>query len=165
VLSGLRGFFVFVSLVAFVPLASRTQTPGAPVLGRISFPTSGAPAAQSAFVRGVLLLHSFEYDDAIAAFREAQNADPGFAMAYWGEALSYNQPLWLNENLAKARATLDRLRTIQHAGRGQNLAGGKTPLTAPTPREQGYLDAVQRLFGDGDKASRRSNESASRAVP
>ena len=41
-------------------------------LGRISFPDSGAAAAQPAFIRGVLLLHSFEYDDAIAAFREAQ---------------------------------------------------------------------------------------------
>ena len=39
------------------------------VLGRISFPTSGSAAAQPAFIRGVLLLHSFEYDDAIAAFR------------------------------------------------------------------------------------------------
>ena len=38
-------------------------------------------------MRGVLLLHSFEYDEAIDAFRQAQKADPGFAMAYWGEAL------------------------------------------------------------------------------
>ena len=30
-------------------------------LGAISFPNSGASAAQAPFVRGVLLLHSFEY--------------------------------------------------------------------------------------------------------
>src|SRR6185295_18438350 len=77
-----------------------------PSLGRISFPTSGTPPAQAPFVRGVLLLHSFEYDDAIEAFRQAQRIDPGFAMAYWGEALAYNQPLWYNENLVKARAVL-----------------------------------------------------------
>ena len=29
-------------------------------------------------------------------------------MAYWGEALAYNQPLWLNENLASARAVVAR---------------------------------------------------------
>jgi hypothetical protein len=52
-------------------------------LGRIDFPTSGPPAAQAAFLRGVLLLHSFEYDDAIVAFRQAQANAPGFAMAYW----------------------------------------------------------------------------------
>src|SRR6186997_1204101 len=69
-----------------------------PSLGRISFPTSGSAQAQAPFVRGVLLLHSFEYDDAIEAFRQAQRLDAGFAMAYWGEALAYNQPLWYNEN-------------------------------------------------------------------
>jgi tetratricopeptide (TPR) repeat protein len=114
------------------------------VLGRIAFPTSGAPTAQAAFVRGVLLLHSFEYDDAIAAFREAQKADAGFAMAYWGEALSYNQPLWLNENLDKARATLARLAPTRAARQAR----------APTAREKGYLDAVERLFGGGDKRAR-----------
>ena len=114
------------------------------VLGRISFPTSGSPQAQPAFVRGVLLLHSFEYDEAIEAFRQAQKADPGFAMAYWGEAMAYHQPLWLNENLDKARAALARLAPAR-AGR---------QVKAPTVRERGYLDAVERLFGDGDKPSR-----------
>jgi tetratricopeptide (TPR) repeat protein len=103
-------------------------------------------------LRGVLLLYSFEYDDAIAAFREAQKLDPGFAMAYWGEALSYNQPLWLNENLAKARAVLDRLRAIQTGGQARSPR--PIPIKAPTAREQGYLDAVERLFGDGDKPAR-----------
>jgi tetratricopeptide (TPR) repeat protein len=116
----------------------------APSLGRISFPTSGSPAAQAPFVRGVLLLHSFEYDDAIEAFRRAQRIDPGFAMACWGEALSYNQPLWYNENLDKARAALARLAPTRAARQAK----------APTDREKGYLDAVERLFGDGAKAAR-----------
>jgi tetratricopeptide (TPR) repeat protein len=110
-----------------------------PLLGRISFPNSGSPAAQAPFVRGVLLLHSFEYDDAIAAFQEAQRADPAFALAYWGEALSYDQPLWYNENITKARAVLARLAPTA-AGR---------QAKAPTAREKGYLDAVERLFGEG----------------
>ena len=95
-------------------------------------------------MRGVLLLHSFEYDDAIAAFRQAEKADAGFAMAYWGEALAYNQPLWLNENLDKARAALLRLGPTRAA----------RVAKAPTVREQGYLDAVERLYGDGDKRAR-----------
>jgi tetratricopeptide (TPR) repeat protein len=113
-------------------------------LGRISFPTSGAVTAQPAFVRGVLFLHSFEYDDAIDQFRQAEKIDPGFAMAYWGEALSYNQPLWRNESVDKARAVLGRL--------------GPTPAArqakASTVREKGYLDAVEKLFGAGDQAAR-----------
>ena len=55
-------------------------------LGVIEFPTSGSPAAQPLFIKGVLLMHSFEYDDAREAFVEAEKAEPGFAMAYWGEA-------------------------------------------------------------------------------
>jgi len=115
-----------------------------PLLGRISFPNSGSPAAQAPFIRGVLLLHSFEYDDAIAAFQEAQRADAGFALAYWGEALAYDQPLWFSENVAKARAALNRLAptAVQRQAK------------APTPREMGYLDAVERLFGDGTREVR-----------
>ena len=49
-------------------------------LGSIDFPTSGSAAAQPFFIKGVLLMHSFEYDDAREAFVEAQKADPaGFA--------------------------------------------------------------------------------------
>jgi tetratricopeptide (TPR) repeat protein len=95
-------------------------------------------------VRGVLLLHSFEYDDAIDAFRQAQRLDPAFAMAYWGEAMCYNQPLWYNENLDKGRAALARLAPSRAARQAR----------AQTPRERAYLDAVERLFGDGDKAAR-----------
>jgi hypothetical protein len=40
-----------------------------PRLGMIDFPTSGAPAASAPFLRGVLLLHSFEYGDAALVFR------------------------------------------------------------------------------------------------
>ena len=110
-------------------------------LGRIDFPTSGAAPAQPAFIRGVLLLHSFEYDDAIAAFREAERIDPPFAMAYWGEAMCFNQPLWDNENLDKAR---DAVARMQQAIRTRPV----------TPRERLYAAAVQRLFGQEDKTAR-----------
>jgi len=63
-------------------------------LGRADFATSGSPEAQKHFLRGLLLLHSFEFGDAAEEFRAAQKIEPGFAMAYWGEALTYNHPLW-----------------------------------------------------------------------
>jgi tetratricopeptide (TPR) repeat protein len=130
-------------VLLLLSLRSSAQAP-APALGRITFPTSGAPAAQPAFLRGVLLLHSFEYDDAIEAFRQAQRTDPNFALAYWGEAMCYNQPLWYNENADKGRAALARLAPTRDARQGK----------AATMREKGYLDAVERLFGQGDKAAR-----------
>ena len=103
-------------LVFFAAFVSLSAQAPPPVLGRISFPTSGPPRAQALFVRGVLLLHSFEYDDAIDAFRQAQKIEPGFAMAFWGEALAYDQPLWFNENVDKARAALGRLGPTQQRG-------------------------------------------------
>jgi tetratricopeptide (TPR) repeat protein len=134
----LCGFFVSVACAA----ASLAQPPS--LLGRIAFPNSGSQAVQAPFIRGVLLLHSFEYDDAIEAFREAQRLDPAFALAYWGEALSYNQPLWYNESVDKARAALARLAPTAAARQAK----------APTAREKGYLDAVEKLFAAGAKAVR-----------
>ncbi len=112
-------------------------------LGKIDFPTSGAAAAQPQFERGVLLLHSFEYDDAAAAFREAERLDPGFAMAYWGEAMTYDHPLWHQQDRQAARAALERLAPTAD----ERLA------KAPTAREKAYLSAVEVLYGEGDKAT------------
>jgi tetratricopeptide (TPR) repeat protein len=136
-----RKTFVAIVAAGLIVQIAAGQTRG---LGRISFSTSGPPHAQAAFQRGVALLHNFEYDDAIEAFREAQRLAPEFAMAYWGEAMCYNQPLWYNEDVAKARATLMRLAATPSA------RAAKTP----TVREKAYLDAVERLYGDGDKAAR-----------
>src|SRR2546423_3956124 len=78
-------------------------------LGSIDFPTSAKPAAQAPFLTGVKGLYNFEFDIAAEAFRESQKADPGFALAYWGEAMSFNHPLWAQQDLAAARKVLDRL--------------------------------------------------------
>ena len=69
-------------------------------LGRIDFPNSGPPEAQADFLDGVLFLHNFEYYDAAAAFRRAQQSAPGFALAYWGEAMTYNHPIWMEQDSA-----------------------------------------------------------------
>jgi tetratricopeptide (TPR) repeat protein len=110
-------------------------------LGRISFPTSGSAGAQPHFERGVLLLHSFEFEDAAEAFREAQRLDPDFALAYWGEAMTYTHILWDERDVAAARAALARLAPTPEARAAK----------APTAREKGYLAAVEVLYaGDPD---------------
>jgi hypothetical protein len=113
-------------------------------LGKISFPNSGAPAAQADFIRGVLWLHSFGYEEAIDAFRAAQKIDPGFAMAYWGEAMAFNQPLWFHEDVAAGQAALAKLGATAQARAAR----------AKTPREQAYLGAVDALFASGAKNTR-----------
>ncbi len=141
------------SLVAQAPPSksrSAPQRPSAskpaavPSLGAVSFPNSGAPAAQQAFLRGVAWLHSFGYEDAMDAFREAQKVDPSFALAYWGEALSFDQPLWFMEEPDKGRAVLRKL--------GATPAERRTK--ARSAREQGYLAAVEALYSEGDTRSR-----------
>ena len=84
------------------------------------------------------------YEDAIDRFRAAQKIDPSFVMAYWGEAMSFSQPLWFFEEVDKGRAALAKLGPTP-AGR---MAKARTPL------EQGYLRAVEVLFGPGDQAAR-----------
>ena len=132
---------LLVLLLAITPLAA---TAGESELGKIHFPTSGSPEAQEHFLRGALLLHSFEYDDARDAFRAAREVEPDFAMAAWGEAMTYNHPLWLRQNPDEARAALEQLAPTPEA----RLA------KAPTEREKGYLRAVEILYGDGDKLAR-----------
>ena len=114
-------------------------------LGETTFENSGSEQAQQAFLRGILLLHSFEYPDAREAFVEARKIDPGFAMAYWGEAMTHNQPIWYSQSLQGARGALEALAGDLHGRQAK----------APTEREKDYLGAVDALFyGGDDKLSR-----------
>ena len=114
-------------------------------LGRLSFPTSTRnAAAQTAFVRGMLLLHVFEYPSAKEAFIEAQKLDPDFALAYWGEAMCATHPVWNQQDMAAGRAALAKL--------------GPTPearaAKAPTAREKAWLETAEILYGEGTKRER-----------
>jgi pentatricopeptide repeat protein len=115
-----------------------------PKLGTINFPTSGSTKAQAAFTRGVLYLHNFEYEDAAKSFQEAERIEPGFAMAYWGEAMSYNHPVWQSQDRDKAVAALAKLGDTPNARRAK----------ARTERESRWLEAVEALYGDGNKYQR-----------
>ena len=107
-------------------------------LGKVDFPTSGAPVAQSHFLRGIAALHSFWYEEALDAFREASKADPEFMMAYWGEAMAYNHPLWSEQDTASARSVIAKIK--------------ESPKL--TSRERDYLQTVRLLYGEGDKRTR-----------
>lgn len=131
------GCIAVMSFLGASPLASQQ-------LGTINFPTSAPSAAQPSFVRGVLFLHSFEYESAAQAFRESQRLAPDFALAYWGEAMTYTHPVWNEQDVAKAREALLRLGPTPEARRGK----------AGTPREQMFMDAIELLYGAGPKPRR-----------
>jgi hypothetical protein len=112
--------------------------------GQVTFANSGAAAAQKDFLEGLALLHDFEYPLAAEAFRRAQQADQTFALAYWGEAMTYNHPLWAQQDLPRRAPCWP--------------ASARTPAEraakARTPRERGYLAAVETLYGEGTKFER-----------
>jgi tetratricopeptide (TPR) repeat protein len=135
---------MLVGLVMIGLMAARPAAAQEAQLGQTTFPTSGDAEAQAAFMEGLLLLHSFEYPDARAAFQEAQQIDPDFAMAYWGEAMTHNHPLWFRQDAEAARAALNELAPTPEARLAE----------APTEREKDYLRAVHILYGDGTKQAR-----------
>ena len=114
-------------------------------LGTITFPTSGAPAAQAAFLEGVKSLHSFQFDEAAAACQRAQKTDPSFAMAYWCEAMSHNHPLWAQQDTAAAKAILEKI--------APTLDGRLAKVK--TEKEKAFLRAIDVLYySPGDKLAR-----------
>lgn len=135
--------FMAAALAAAMPAQTQASPTPAP-LGEVVFVNSGAAAAQAPFLRGLALLHNFEYERAAAEFRQAQQADPTFAMAWWGEAMTFNHPVWMEQDKKAAEAVLTHL--------------GATPAErlskARTPRERGYLEAVELLYGAGSKEER-----------
>jgi tetratricopeptide (TPR) repeat protein len=113
--------------------------------GSITFPTSGAAEAQEAFLTGVKALHNFQFDEAAEAFRKAQQIDSSFAMAYWGEAMSHNHPLWAQQDLEAATKVLARL----------DPAPEGRVAKAKLPKEKAFFEALHQLyFSPGDKLAR-----------
>ncbi len=112
--------------------------------GEVAFVNSGPAAAQADFLHGLAQLHNFEYDDAAEHFRKAQQIAPDFALAYWGEAMTKNHPLWHEEDVSAARVILKRLGDAPEA----RLA------KAGTEREKLYLQSTEVMFGEGTKEER-----------
>jgi tetratricopeptide (TPR) repeat protein len=132
------------TLIAFLAFLFTAAALAQNDAGEVSFASSGSPDAQQSFLHGLALLHDFEYEDAASAFRDAQRIDPSFAMAYWGEAMTYTHPVWFQQDAVAARAVLQRLGATQP----DRVARAKTE------RERDYIRAVDVLYGDGTKNER-----------
>ncbi|UXP31511.1 hypothetical protein N6H18_14255 [Reichenbachiella agarivorans] len=104
-------------------------------------------AAQPAFEKGLLLLHSFEYDDAKEAFQEASTQDSTELMAYWGEAMSHYKALWRLQDIDSGRAVMQK-------------AGSNTEHRlemADTELEKDFWMGVEILYGDGELYTRNKD--------
>src|SRR3990167_572578 len=105
-------------------------------LGDVAFSvTTQNDEAKQHFLLGTAFLHAFMYDLAIAQFQEAQRLDPGFAMSYWGEAMSYKHPIWNYEDLKAGQSVLNRYQT-------------NPKKSSLSEKERGYMQSVSLLFSN-----------------
>ena len=142
------GLFLFVACLmmptafttAHEPTVQQSKPAKLGKLGVVDFPTSAqSDEAQAHFLHGVAALHSFWYPVALDEFRAATKIDPNFMMGYWGEAMTYNHPLWGDpQETEVARKALAKIRI--------------TPKL--TQREKAYLNAINVLYDEGEKVTR-----------
>lgn len=135
-------FLISISVFAFT--FCQPKAPSGSTLGNLDFSVTGKPKAQEAFQKGLLLIHSFEYKDALEAFEEAQAEDPECVMAYWGEAMTCNHPIWQEQDYKKGKEALGKLGSTQEG----RLAKAKTEI------EKDFLMATEILYGEGNKVER-----------
>ncbi len=138
---------ILFALTLFLFGCGRTTEKQKDQLGEIEFTVTGDEPAQANFKKGLLLLHSFEFDDAAEQFRKAIEIDKDFTMAYWGEAMTYNHPLWRYQNYEKATAVLNKLAATTEA----RVAKAKSPI------EKDFIKSINILYGTGTKPERDSS--------
>ena len=118
------------------------------VLGSIDFSTTASGEAQREFITGVLALHSFWYPEARDHFRRAQELDPSFGLAYWGEAMSYDNALGTmreaSDNEALGAAVVSRMDALDAKG-----------ALEWTELGEGFAAAVRERFKPGLSISQR----------
>ena len=108
-------------------------------LGSVHFSTSCAKPVAANFNRAVALLHSFQYEQARAAFGEIATKDPQCAMAHWGVAMSHYHGLWENGDFAAGRVAWQK---------AQETAAANSKATG---REKAYIAALGEIYREGDE--------------
>lgn len=136
-----------VAVSAYAATSAQAPADDQPTIGSVAFEMSCTAAAQQPFLKGVALLHSFVWADARRAFQAATEADPGCAIAFWGEAMSYYDGLHEppeEKEVAAAR---------------EALARGAAAATA-TERERSYVAAGRALFDQYPRPGRLERDRA-----
>jgi tetratricopeptide (TPR) repeat protein len=120
--------------------ARDSRTDSSEQLGRVDFPNSCKAEAQPALLKGLALLHSFQYMAAENAFKAATDLDGNCAIAHWGAAMALYHQLWDFPGKRTLKEGLDHVEAAQKLG-------------APTPRERGYIVAAAAFYQDDAKLS------------
>lgn len=113
-------------------------------LGVLHHNFSISEPAREGFEKGLLLLHSFEYDDAGEAFDEAIEADSSELMGYWGSVMTKYKALWGLQNVDAGRAIMMKIDSTP----ALRLKHAEDELEAD------FWQGVEILFGEGELAER-----------
>ena len=109
-------------------------------LGTLNYEFQISPAARAGFNEGLLLLHSFEYDDAREAFQKAYAQDSTEVMVLWGETMTHYKALWKLQDVEAGRAVIAKLGPTEE----ERMANIDDPL------EKDFWQAIEILYGEGD---------------
>jgi tetratricopeptide (TPR) repeat protein len=113
-------------------------------LGTVNFPVSCSESSQHLMERGVALLHHMTYAGARKIFEVTGEADPNCALAYWGVAMTYVHPLWLDPpNEEEMKLGLDLIKLAKKRGH-------------KTKREHAYIAALEAYFGTAKEHDQRA---------
>ncbi|HEY4031634.1 MAG TPA: hypothetical protein VGM25_14925 [Caulobacteraceae bacterium] len=139
------------------PLAAMAQEDHPLSLGHVEFVSSASGQAQSDFINGLLALHSVWYDKAREYFVQAEKDDPSFGMAYWGEAMTYDNAFQVEPDLEgqerQGVMAVTRLNQLDGAGK-----------LRWNPLEKGFAEAVKvRFQANEDLDTRRDGYAAAMA--
>jgi len=118
----------------------------------VHFSTGCRPEAQSAFEKGVALLHSFQYEEARQTFAEVEKQDRKCAMAHWGKAMSLDHQLWDFPEAGK----------LEEGRKEVELANKLSPQS---PREKGFVGAAAASFSSSTTHAMPSSLSATGRNP
>lgn len=140
----MRNIFLLLILLSFLSCEKKKESALSEELGEVSISFTVNPEAEKELLKGYLLLHSFEYEDARASFRKVQELDPYAPMAYWGEAMSHHYTLWDREDTEDGKTALLKWEEIKH---------DSLQISA---MEQDLLDAARVLYREGSKQARNS---------
>ena len=115
--------------------------------------TTDSEIAQSYFDQGLQLRYAYGVNEAARSFREAQRADPGCAMCYWGEAYALGSYLNGAISIEKAPYAFTAIQRAAELIDGNGTQMEKDLIAASLPRyPDDYMPAMKpeldQLFAD-----------------
>ncbi|MCP1727580.1 tetratricopeptide (TPR) repeat protein [Natronospira proteinivora] len=135
--------------------AGERQVEDAEALGEVHFQPACREDSAETFDQGLALKHHMMYQQARSTFRDLAEDDPDCAMAHWGEAATWFQPLWPERPdeaaLSAGREAIDRAR---EAGPGSEREAALIEAVAAffSPEEKSYGERI-RAWAEGMEAA------------